>query len=120
MKKFVFWSVIHNKTNLALTEDLSRYAQGETFWKAMGKLCEVLAEWTPSKNDGETDVGARLKMFQETGINKAEIFIEKENDRFAVKCGNSRSFIQASSEHEALSKYVATRAATSSVNNPDQ
>ena len=38
MKKYVFWSVLNLHTNVALTEDLSKYAQGDTFWQAMLNL----------------------------------------------------------------------------------
>lgn len=113
MKKYVFWSVIHNHTNIALTEDLSKYARGETFWQAMLNLCEMLQEWIPSDKTEESDFNDRLRMYQETGINKIEIFVEKEGDRYAVKCANSRSFIDAEVEHKALLKYVAAKAKTS-------
>ena len=55
-------------------------------------------------------------MYHETGINKVEIFVEPDGRRWAVKCANSRSFIRAGSEGEALSQYVDTRARTSKVN----
>ena len=80
MKKFVFWSILHKHTNIALTEDLSKYAQGETFWKAMQNLAETLRVWTPSTVTEESDINSRLKMYYETGINKVEILIDKEKD----------------------------------------
>ena len=116
MKKYMFWSILHKNANIALNEDLSKYAQGDTFWKAMLGLCEMLEDWTPSAVIEESDINNRLKMYYETGINKVEIFLEKEGDRYAVKCANSRSFINASTEKEALMKYVETRAKTSMVN----
>lgn len=119
MTKHIFWSVIHKNTNIALTEDLSRYAQGETFWKALLSLCETQKEHMPSGTADETDLNARLKMYYETGINKIEIFIENEGKRFAVRCANSRSFIEAGDEQDALVKYVEVRAKTSSVNTGD-
>lgn len=119
MKKYVFWSILHKHINIALNEDLSKYAQGETFWQAMQNLAETLREWHPSQNGDESDINARLKMYHETGINRIELFVENEGKRFAVKCANSRSFIQADSEQEALMKYIETRAKTSVVNNPD-
>ena len=113
MKKFVFWSAIHKNNCIALTEDLSTYAQGETFWKAMLNLCETLKEWIPSGTAEESDINKRLKMYYETGINMVELFVEKDGNRFAVKCANSRSFLNAADEIEALMKYVETRAKTS-------
>ena len=116
MKKYIFWSILHKNANIALNEDLSKYAQGDTFWKAMLALCEMLKKWIPSAVAEESDINNRLKMYYETGINKVEIFLEKEGDRYAVKCANSRSFINATSEKEALMKYVEARAKTSVVN----
>jgi hypothetical protein len=55
-------------------------------------------------------------MYNETGINKVELFVEKEGSRYAVKCANSRSFVEADSEQDALMKYIATRSKTSVVN----
>lgn len=119
MKKYIFWSVLHNNKNIALTENLSKYAQGETFWKAALSLCETLQECVPSETAEESDFNARLKMYYETGVNKVEIFVEQENDRYAVRCANSRSFIDAEDEQNALFKYVKVRAKTSSVNTGD-
>ena len=119
MKKFVFWSILHKHTNIALTEDLSKYAQGETFWKAMQNLAETLRVWTPSTVTEESDINSRLKMYYETGINKVEILIDKEKDRYAVACSNTRSFIQANSEQEALMKYVEAKAQSSKINTGD-
>ncbi len=116
MKKFVFWSVLHKHTNIALSENLSKYAQGETFWKAMQNLAETLKEWIPSSLTEESDINSRLKMYYETGINKVEIVIDKEEDRYAVTCSNTRSFILARSEQEALLKYVDAKAQSSKVN----
>lgn len=113
MKKYVFWSVLHKNICVALNEDLSEYAQGETFWKAMQNLCGNLKEWIPSATTDESDISRRLRMYYETGINKIEISVEKEGSRYAVKCSNSRSFIQAATETEALLKYVGIRAKTS-------
>jgi hypothetical protein len=113
MIKYVFWSVIHKNRCVALTEDLSRYAQGDTFWKAMLGLCETLKEWIPSPTSDESDINRRLKMYYETGINMVELFVEKEGKRFAVKCANSRSFLEASDEIDALMRYIETRAKTS-------
>lgn len=116
MKKYIFWSILHKNANIALNEDLSNYAQGDTFWKAMLALCELLKEWIPSAVTEESDINNRLKMYYETGINKVEIFLKKDGHRYAVKCANSRSFINAATEKEALRKYVETRAKTSVVN----
>jgi predicted RNase H-like HicB family nuclease len=113
MKKFVFWGILHKNICIALNENLSKYAQGETFWKAMLNLCETLDEWVPSKGTEESDIDRRLKMYYETGINKVEIFIEEDGKRYTIKCANSRSFLEASGEHDALMKYVQTRAKTS-------
>jgi len=111
--------VLHKNASIALTEDLSRYAQGETFWKAMLNLCETLQECVPSETIEESDFNARLKMYYETGINKIEIFMEKEGKRFAVQCANSRSSIGADDEQEALLKYVELKAKSSNVNKGD-
>ncbi len=119
MRKFIFWSILHKHINIALTEDLSKYAQGETFWKAMQNLTETLREWIPSSLTEESDINARLKMYYETGINKVEILIDNEEDRYAVTCSNTRSFIQANSEQEALLKYVDAKAHSSKVNTGD-
>ena len=116
MKKYVFWSILHKNANIALNEDLSRYAQGDTFWKAMLSLCVMLKEWIPAAATEESDINQRLKMYYETGINKVEIFVERDGDRYAVKCANSRSLINAATEKEALTKYVEARAKTSEVN----
>ena len=113
MKKFVFWSVIHKNKCIALTEDLSKYAQGETFWQAMLSLCEALKEWIPCPSNEESDINKRLKMYYETGINMVELFVEEEDKRYSVKCANSKSFLEAADEIDALMKYVDTRAKTS-------
>ncbi|MBN1274556.1 MAG: hypothetical protein JXB26_20025 [Candidatus Aminicenantes bacterium] len=116
MRKYIFWAVIHKNKNIALNEDLSRYAQGETFWQAMQNLADVLKRWDASSSSDGSDIGERLRMYNETGINKIEIFIEQGKSRFSIKCANSQSFINASSEEEALSKYIAVKAKTSVVN----
>ena len=116
MQKYVFWSVLKEHTNIALTENLSKYAQGDTFWQAMLNLSETLREWLPSSPVDETDINVRLKMYNETGINKVELFVDKEGNRYAVRCTNSRSFVEADSEQDALIKYIAARAKTSVVN----
>ena len=116
MKKYIFWSVLNQHINIALTEDLSKYAQGDTFWQAMLHLSETLREWLPSKQVEETDINSRLKMYNETGINKVELFVDKQKDRYAVSCTNSRSFVLANSEQDALIKYIAARSKTSVVN----
>jgi len=119
LKKYVFWSVLNQHTNIALTEDLSKYAQGDTFWQAMLNLSETLRECLPSEQREETDINSRLKMYSETGINKVELFVEKEENRYAVRCANSRSFVEADSERDALMKYIAARSKTSVVNTGD-
>jgi hypothetical protein len=116
LKKYVFWSVLNQHTNIALTENLSKYAQGDTFWQAMHILSETLREWMPSENVEETDINSRLKMYNETGINKVELFVDKEGNRYAVRCSNSRSFVDADSEQDALMKYIAARSKTAVVN----
>lgn len=108
--------MLKDHTNIALTEDLSKYAQGDTFWQAMLNLSETLHEWLPSKKMEETDINTRLKMYNETGINKVELFVEEEGGRYAIRCTNSRSFLKAESEQDALVKYIAARAKTSVVN----
>ena len=116
MSKYVFWNVLRDHTNIALTENLGHYAQGDTFWQALQNLTETLKEWSVSGTDVETDINLRLKMFNETGINKIEIFVEPEKKKFSVKCANSRCVIDEAEEIGALKKYIATRAKTSVVN----
>jgi hypothetical protein len=58
-------------------------------------------------------------MYNETGINKVELFVGKEGSRYSVKCTNSRSFVEAESEEDALIKYIEARAKTSVVNTGD-
>ena len=116
MKKFTFWSAIHQHTNIAFTENLTSYATGDTFWQAMQNLCENLSEWQPSTTIEETDINRRLRMFNETGINKAEIFVAGDNGRYSVKCTNSRCVVEADSDVDALLKYVISRAQTSLIN----
>jgi len=102
--------------NIALNEDLSKYAQGGTFWLALLNLAETLSEWIPSSSAEESSVSDRLKMYQETGINKIELIVSRDGDRFGVQCANSRSFFKAESEREALMAYIETRAKTSKIN----
>ncbi len=115
----MFWSILHKNLNIALNENLSRYAQGDTFWQAMLNLCQTLQDFIPSEKAEESDFNSRLKMYYETGINKIEIFVEKEGKRYAVKCANSRSLTDGKDEKEALMKYVEARAKTSPVNTGD-
>ncbi len=116
VKKYVFWSVLNLHINVALTEDFSKYAQGDTFWQAMLNLGETLSEWIPSSSTETSDVNDRLKMYRETGINKIEIIVSKDGDRYSVQCTNSRSFFKADSEREAVMAYIETRAKTSNIN----
>ncbi len=116
MSKYIFWSVLHQHVNVALSEDLSRYARGETFWQAVQNLCEILPQCTPSEGQEESDLNARLQMYYETGINRVEIFVEPVGARFGVRCANTRSLIMADSEPAALKKYIAAKARTSVVN----
>lgn len=116
MKKYVFWNVLKDHTNIALTEDLSHYAQGDTFWQALQNLSETLKDWIESQSTGETELNSRLKLFNETGINKIEIFVEAEKKRFAVRCANSRCVVKAPDEKNAVIQYISTRAKTSVVN----
>ncbi len=116
MKKFVFWSVLNLHINVALNEDLSKYAQGDTFWQAMLNLGETLSEWVPSSSIEETKVSDRLKMYQETGINRIELLVNQDGDHFGVQCANSRSFFKAESEREALMAFIEKRAKTSKIN----
>ena len=109
----MFWSILHKNRCVALNEDLSKYAHGDTFWKAMLNLCETLKEWIPSQLSEESDINKRLKMYYETGINKVELIVAEEGKRYAVKCANSRSFLDAADEIDALMKYVEARAKTS-------
>lgn len=119
MAKYVFWSVLNRHTNVALTENLSRYALGSTFWQALYGLAGILKEWTPAASSEETDVGRRLMMYNETGINRVEIFVYEDKGRYSVRCANSSSLIDAASETNALKKYIAARAKASVVNTGD-
>ena len=85
----------------------------------MLSLCETLGECIPSETTEESDFNARLKMYYETGVNKVEIFVEQESKQYAVRCANSRSFIDAGDEQEALFKYIEVRAKTSAINTGD-
>lgn len=116
MEKYIIWGIIHKNMTVALTEDLSGFAQGETFWKAVQNLHETYKEWLPSKNPEETDLRSRLTMYHETGVNKVEIFVEEDKNKFTVTCANSRSFIEANDSRDALKKYIEGRAKTSVVN----
>lgn len=119
MEKYIIWGITHKNLIVALTEDLSGFAQGETFWKAAQNLVEVYKNLNPSKESEETDVGSRLNMYQKTGVNKVEIFIEKDKNKYAVKCANSRSFFDATDTRDALNKYIEGRAKTSVINTGD-
>ncbi len=55
-------------------------------------------------------------MYQDTGINKIEMIVSKDGDRFGVQCANSRSFFKAETEEEALMACIETRAKTSKIN----
>jgi len=76
----------------------------------MLSLVETLKEWLPSKTAEESDINKRLKMYYETGINMVELFVEEEGSRYTVKCANSRSFLEAADEVDALMKYLEIRA----------
>lgn len=119
MEKYIIWGLTHKNLIVALTEDLSSFAQGETFWKAVQNLLELNKNFIPSKETEETDVSSRLNMYQNTGVNKVEILIDKEKNKYAVKCANSRSFFDAADIKEALKKYIEGRAATSVINTGD-
>ena len=67
----------------------------------------------PNPTEEESDINKRLKMYYETGINMVELFVDQEGKRYAVRCANSRSFLEATDEIDALMKYVETRAKTS-------
>jgi hypothetical protein len=110
MNKYVFWSLIHKKTCVALNENLSRYAQGDTFWKALLNLCETNNKFLPSPHPKPSPMNQRIKMFYETGLNKVEILVEKKKNRFSVQCSNSKSFLTAPNEQKALMKYIQSRA----------
>jgi len=114
--KFIFWSAQFKNLCIALNEDLSEYAQGETFWQALRNLSETLKDWTPADDAEETDFNRRIKMYNETGINKVEILVDREKKRVGVRCANSRSLIKAKDDVDALKKYIETRAKTSVVN----
>jgi hypothetical protein len=108
--KYVFWSLIHKNKCVALNEDLSQYAQGDTFWKALLNLCETNKKFIPSSDPKQSPMNQRIKMYYETGLNKVEILVGKEKDRFSVQCSNSKSFLNTSSEQKALMKYIQSRA----------
>jgi len=110
MNKYVFWSLLHKNTCVALNEDLSHYAQGETFWKALLDLCETIKKCEPSQNKKQSPMDQRIKMFYETGLNKVEIMVEQNKNGFSIKCSNSKSSINTKNEHKALMKYIRSRA----------
>jgi len=114
--KFVFWSIVHQRRNIALTEDLARYARGETFWQAMAELDRISPEFSPAAAPEETPLGERLRMYHDTGLNKVEIMVVPDGERFALQCANSRSRIAADSARDALRRYIAHRAETTVVN----
>jgi hypothetical protein len=116
VSKYTFWGVIHQHVNVALTEDLSRYAKGETFWQAMLNLIETQPESKASGRDEEVEINARLRMYHETGINRVEIFVSQEAKLYSVRSANTRSRIAAGSEQEAMCQYISTKARTSVVN----
>jgi len=116
LTKFVFWGIVHNHRNVAFTEDLSRYARGDTFWKAVKALADILPELSASAGSGETGPDVRMMMFQETGIHKVEIFVQPEEGRFSVRCANSRCRYEAANEQAALRRFIDVRAETSVVN----
>jgi len=109
MNKYVFWSLLHKNTCVALNEDLSRYARGETFWKALLNLCETMKEYVPSQNSEQSQMDQRIKMFYETGLNKVEILVEKDHNGSSIECSNSKSSVITKKEHEALMKYIRSR-----------
>lgn len=116
MTKYVFWSVLKGNRLIALDEGLERYASGETSWQALHSLLALLPEIRSSVSMEECNPAARLRMYQETGIHKIEIFVEKDGKRFGIRCANSRSFLDEPSESAALRRYVEVRAKTSLVN----
>jgi hypothetical protein len=116
MTKYVFWSVLKGNRLVALDEKMERYALGETFWQAMRALLAAHPETTPSFSTEEANPAARVRMYEETGIHKVEIFIDKDGGRFSVRCANSRCQWEEKSESAALLRYVEVRAKTSLVN----
>lgn len=120
MKKFVFWCTRHNNSNIVLTENLEKYAQGKTAWQALQHLCETLQQFVPAASIDESDFNKRLKMFHETGINKIEIFIEKENSKYSVHSAGVRSFIESDDEQSALVKFAEMMALNSLENERGQ
>jgi hypothetical protein len=116
MTKYVFWSILKGNRLIAMDERLDRYAAGETFWQALGALLAAHPDIAPSGSSGESDPGMRLRMYQETGLNKVEIFIEKDGGRYAVRSANSRSLTAESTESAALLRFIEIRAKTSLVN----
>lgn len=120
MKKFVFWSTRHAGKDIVLTEDLGRYAQGKTAWEALFFLAETLKTWQPATDTTESDFNQRLKMYQETGLNKIEIFLEYLDGKYAVRSTGVRSAIKADSEQHALLKYLELMAANSLENENGQ
>lgn len=113
MTKYVFWSLRHDGASIALTENLHRYAQGKTAWQALQHLCETLEHWSAAADNTETPFQARLKMFQETGIHKIEVFVDHHGSQYQISSAGVRSTILAESEREALLKYLDIMAANS-------
>ncbi len=116
MSKYTFWGVLHQHTNVALTEDFSQYARGKTFWQALLNLIETHPRIKASGHDETVDINARLRMYQDTGINRIEICVIQEATIYSVRCANTRSRLTAGSEQEALFQYISTKARTSVIN----
>jgi hypothetical protein len=116
VKKYVFWGMTQQNHHVAFSEDLSLYARADTFWRAVKGLCERMAEPVASTTSDETEISRRLLMFQETGVNKVEVFVEADGDGFAVRCANSRSRLKVGDEIQALLVYIDRRAETARVN----
>ncbi|MBD3413707.1 MAG: hypothetical protein GF421_04650 [Candidatus Aminicenantes bacterium] len=110
MNKYIFWNLVHKHTCIALNEDLSKYAQGETFWKALFNLGETTNKFVPSVNPDLTPLNKRIQMYYETGLNKVEILVEQKKKQFSIQCSNSRSFLNDQDEQKALLKYIRSRA----------
>jgi len=118
-RRYLFWGVQHGRRTIALLEDLTAWAEGETFWQALGHLSKSQSVFTPSAEGEETGAAKRYRLFQETGIQQVEIFVCLNQGVYEVSCANSRSRLSTADGEGALREYIRIRAETSTVNRGD-
>ena len=114
--RYSFFGLVFRNQHIVFNGDLSKYGQGETFWRSLQNLADALKAFSADTAAEETPMDRRIRMFQETGINRIEIFVEKRPDGFWVRCTNSSFRVKAADEIAALREYIDKRAQTSRVN----